>query len=168
LKNRMFSCRSVHLIQERGYVIMEVILKQDIEKLGQKGEIKTVSPGYARNYLIPKGLVEEATPGRLKDNKMKKTAKAKKFMKEKENAQTLAKLLSEKTIIFKTKAGEGGRLFGSVTSADIAEAIAAEGIKVEKKKIQLEEPIKSLGNFQVKVRLHQEVVASVNVIVEEE
>lgn len=147
---------------------MKVILTEDIEKLGQKGEIKVVSSGYARNYLIPKGLAEEATPGRLKDNKLKKTAKANKYSKEKENAQALAKQLSEKVILFKTKSGEGGRLFGSVTSADIAEAITAEGIKVDKKKIQMEEPIKALGNYQVKVKLHQEAIVSINVVVEQD
>jgi large subunit ribosomal protein L9 len=145
---------------------VKVILKQDIASLGQKGDIKEVSAGYARNYLIPKGLAEKATQGRLRDHKMKDVVKAKKTTREIENAQEKAELLSKKVITIKTKAGESGRLFGSVTAGDIAEAVAAEGIKVNRRKIELKEPLKSLGNFQVKIRLHQEIAVWVEVVVE--
>lgn len=134
--------------------------------MGEKGEIKDVAAGYARNYLIPKGLAQRATPGRLKDLKMQAEAKAKKTAKAVQAAEKMAAKLEGKQVAIKVKAGEEGRLFGSVTSADIAQALAKQGIKVDKKKIELGDYIKSLGDYTVQIKLHPEVAASVNVIVE--
>jgi large subunit ribosomal protein L9 len=146
---------------------MKVIFLEDVPNVGEKGQIKDVAAGYARNYLIPKGLAQRVTPGHLKDLKMQDEAKAKKTAKAIKAAESVAAKLAGKDVSIKVKAGEAGRLFGSVTSADIAQALAAAGIKVDKKKIELEEYIKSLGSYTVQIKLHPEVTASVNVVVEE-
>ncbi|MGI6307630.1 MAG: 50S ribosomal protein L9 [Dethiobacteria bacterium] len=146
---------------------MKVIFLEDVPNVGEKGQIKDVAAGYARNYLIPKGLAQRVTPGHLKDLKMQDEARAKKTAKAIKAAESVAAKLAGKDVSIKVKAGEAGRLFGSVTSADIAQALAAAGIKVDKKKIELEEYIKSLGSYTVQIKLHPEVTASVNVVVEE-
>lgn len=145
---------------------MKVIFLEDVPNVGEKGQIKEVTAGYARNYLIPKGLAQQATAGHLKDLKMQDEARAKKAAKELKAAEALAAKLLEKKVTIKVKAGEGGRLFGSVTSADIAQALASGGIKVNKKKIDLVEPIKALGDYSVQIKLHPEVTSSVQVLVE--
>ncbi len=139
---------------------------EDIPNVGEKGEIKDVAAGYARNYLIPKGLAQQATPGRLKDLKMQAEAKARKTAQAIQAAEKMVAKIEGKQVTIKVKAGEEGRLFGSVTSADIAQALAAQGIKVDKKKIELDDYIKSLGDYTVQIKLHPEVATSVNVIVE--
>jgi large subunit ribosomal protein L9 len=146
---------------------MKVIFLEDVPNVGEKGQIKDVAAGYARNYLIPKGLAQRVTPGHLKDLKMQDEVRAKKTAKAIKAAESVAAKLAGKDVSIKVKAGEAGRLFGSVTSADIAQALAAQGIKVDKKKIELEEYIKSLGSYTVQIKLHPEVTASVNVVVEE-
>ena len=145
---------------------MKVIFLEDVPNVGEKGQIKDVAAGYARNYLIPKGLAQQVTAGHLKDLKMQDEARAKKAAKKLKAAEDLAAKLLEKKVVIKVKAGEGDRLFGSVTSADIAQALASSGIKVNKKKIDLVEPIKALGDYTVQIKLHPEVTSSVQVLVE--
>jgi len=145
---------------------LKVILNEDIPNLGEKGEIKDVAPGYARNFLIPKKLAVEVTAGRLKDIQLKEELNAKKYAREVELAEELGEKIRGKTISIKVKAGEGGRLFGSVTSSDIADALKTEGINVDKKKIELKDPIKMLGTFEVQVKLHPQVSVPVAVVVE--
>ncbi|HHT46084.1 MAG TPA: 50S ribosomal protein L9 [Firmicutes bacterium] len=145
---------------------MKIILRKDVANLGQAGEIKDVTPGYARNYLIPKGLAFEATPGRIKDIEMHKEFMDKRNAREIDEAKVLAEKVAGKAITIKAKAGEEGRLFGSVTSADICQALSAEGINVDKRKIELEEQIKSLGSYSVQVKFHPQVVATIDVNVE--
>ena len=145
---------------------MKVILRKDIANLGKAGDIKEVASGYGRNYLIPKGLAFEATLGRIKDIKMHKENIDKKNVREINDAKELAGKIAGKIFTIKAKAGEEGRLFGSVTPADIAKVISDEGIKIDKRKIILEEHIKSLGNFTVQVKFHPEVAAAININVE--
>jgi len=147
---------------------MKVILNKDVEGLGQKGEVKDVSDGYARNYLVPKGLAVEATEGRLKDLQLMEKRKAKKLAKEKEEAEKAAEQIKDKSFTIKVKAGEEGKLFGSVTSADIADALLKEGVEIDKKKIEMEYPIKALGTYNIEVKLHPEVTVPVKVVVDKE
>ncbi len=147
---------------------MKVIFIEDVPNTGQKGEIKEVTSGYARNYLIPKGLALEATPGRLKDLEMKEKTRARKSAKESGEAKKVADKIEGKTVTIKAKTGEGGKLFGSVTSADIVALLAGSGVQLDKKKIALEEPIKTLGEHNVLIKLHPEITASITVLVEPE
>ena len=147
---------------------MQVILKQDVDKLGKTGELVKVTPGYARNYLIPKQLAVAATEGNLKMIKMLQQAHAKRDMKEKASAEIVAREVSRLVLELSRKAGEGGSLFGSVTSIDIAEKLAAHKIEVDKRKILLDEPIKSIGEYTVPVRLHREVTAHIRVNIQAE
>lgn len=145
---------------------MKVILRKDITDLGKAGDIKEVASGYGRNYLIPKGLAFEATPGRIKDIEMHKDSLDKKNVREINEAKELAGKIAGKVFTIKAKAGGEGRLFGSVTPADIAKVISAEGINVDKRKIIFEEHIKTLGSFAVQVKFHPEVAAAININVE--
>lgn len=145
---------------------MKVVFLEDVPNVGEKGQIKEVAAGYARNYLIPKSLAQRVTAGHLKDLKMQDEARAKKAAKKLKAAGELAAKLLKEVITIKVKAGEGGRLFGSVTAADIAQELAAGGIKVSKKKIDLVEPIKALGDYTVRIKLHPEVISAVQVLVE--
>lgn len=147
---------------------MQVILKQDIDKLGRAGEVVKVAPGYARNYLLPKKFAVPATEGNLKMIEQLRHAAAKRDLKEKGNAEVVAREISRLTLELVRKAGEGGSLFGSVTSIDIAELLASHKIEVDKRKILLEDPIKSVGEFTVPIRLHRDVTAQVKVIVNPE
>ncbi len=150
-------------------ITMKVILKQDIRALGKKGDIKEVADGYARNYLLPKGLAIEATAANLKFLADQKTAAAKKEQKEKEEAEELASRLNGLEVDLKVKTGEGGRLFGSITGKDLADAIYKKTkIELDKRKLELEESIKSLGRHQVKVHLYKGIDAEiyVNVVAE--
>ncbi len=145
---------------------MKVILQKDIPKIGKKDEIKEVADGYARNYLIPRGLAVEASAGRVQELKLREANRARRAEKEQEEALRQARKLEGQDILLKVAAGEGGRLFGSVTSADIAAALQAKGINIERKKIALPEPIKTLGRHTVEVKLHPRVIAPVTIIVE--
>ena len=147
---------------------MKVIFLQDVKGQGKKGEVKNVSEGYARNFLLPKGLVKEASEGNIKTLEVQNQALEKKKQKEKEDAQALAAKLGEMTVVIKAKAGEGGRLFGAITSKHVAEALAKLGITVDKRKIELDEPIRSLGVTQVPVKLHPDVKATLKVQATEE
>jgi large subunit ribosomal protein L9 len=144
---------------------MEVILREDVKSLGKAGELVKVKPGYARNYLLPKGLAYEATEGNRKRILSESRARAARMAEERGAADAIAARLSGLTVTIARKAGEGDRLFGSITAQDIAEALAAAGQAVDKRKIELEHPIKSLGTHKVPVRLHHEVQAELTVTV---
>jgi large subunit ribosomal protein L9 len=148
---------------------MNVILLQDVEELGHAGEIKQVAPGHARNYLIPQGLAAPATPGALRRAELIRQARERRRKRELTDAQSLAEAISATPVAFRVKAGEKDRLYGSITSADIAQALSsALGTEVDKRKIVLSEPIKSLGTHRVAVRLMADVVPEVVVTVERE
>ena len=142
---------------------MKVILLEDVRGSGKSGDVVNVSDGYARNMLIPRGLAVEATPQNIKQLEKKKEAIAKKFAEDKAAALEMKKKLEEITIEVKTKAGKNGKVFGSVTSADIAEALQAQGFDVDKKKIQLDSPIKATGTTDVNVKLFTELSGKVKV-----
>lgn len=143
---------------------MKVILKEDIKGVGKKGELINASEGYARNYLLPRGLALEGTEGNLAMLKEKKDSQKFKKENEQKEAQDLAKKLTGIVVKFKVKAGEGGRLFGSITSKDVAEEIKKQhGFDVDKKKIVLDEPIKSAGTYNVEVKVYPEVSAKIKV-----
>ncbi|WP_168123299.1 50S ribosomal protein L9 [Paenibacillus sp. HB172176] len=147
---------------------MKVIFLQDVKGQGKKGQVKDLSEGYVRNFLLPKGLAKLASDGNLKTLEVQNASEEKRKAKEKEDAEALGKKLEEMKIVVKAKAGEGGKLFGAITSKQIAEALAGQGIKIDKRKIELEEPIRTLGVTQVPVKLHTEVKAMMNVQTAEE
>jgi len=148
---------------------MEVILREDIDKLGSRGEVVKVAPGYARNFLLPKRLAVAATDANRKIVEQERQAHLRKEAKQKSEADDLGKLLAGTTISIAQKAGENDQLFGSVTAQDIANALAAKNFTIERRKIQLDEPIKQLGDYKVTVRLHKEVTAEIGVnVVREE
>lgn len=144
---------------------MQIILQEDVEKVGTRGQLVEVAEGYARNFLLPKKLALEATPGNLKRLEKMRTAFAKKTAVEKDSAQKLAELLAGVSLTLARKAGENDQLFGSVTSGDISEALAAEGYNVEKRKIVLADPIKLVGEYEIPVKLHREVTTNVKLTV---
>lgn len=147
---------------------MRIILKSEVDNLGTFGDIVKVAPGYARNYLIPKGLAAEATPGNLKQFEAEKGAYLKKMQVRKEQAEGLKARLDAVTLTFARKTSEEGKLFGSVTAHDIEEGLRAQGFEVERKAIVLSEPIKALGQQQVAVKLHSQVTANITVDVTKE
>lgn len=142
---------------------MEVILRETIEKVGRAGEVVVVKDGFARNYLLPRGLAYPATPGNKRRVDAEAQHRAVRMATEKTGADALAARLAEVELHFTAKAGEGDKLFGSVTSADIAAQLAEKGIPLDKRNIQLDEPIRMIGIYQVPVRLHPEVYADVRV-----
>lgn len=147
---------------------MKVILLEDVKSLGKKGEIVNVSDGYARNMLLPKKLGAEATPKNLNDLKLKKAHQQKVAQINLESAQEFAKNLEGKEIVLTLKVGEGGKTFGSISAKEISEAAQAQlGMTLDKKKLQLESPIKTLGTTEVPLRLHPEVTGTVKVVVKE-
>ena len=144
---------------------MEVILREDIEKLGSRGEVVKVAPGYARNFLLPKKLAVAATASNKKIIEQERQAHLRKEAKLQGEAQDLAKLMDGVTVTISQKAGENDQLFGSVTVKDIADGLAAQNYTIDRRKIQLDEPIKQLGEFKVPVRLHKDVTAEITVVV---
>ena len=147
---------------------MKVIFQQDVRGQGKKGEMKEVSDGYARNYLLPRKLASEATADALNALKLKEKAKAAQMAKEKALAEENAKRLSGVVVQISARAGQGGRLFGAVTSQEIADALREQhGIELEKNKIVQAEPIKQFGSFEVKAKLGYEVSGTINVLVTE-
>lgn len=144
---------------------MKVILQTDVSKLGSMGEVKQVARGYARNYLIPRGLALEATQANLSFWKRVEARKREQEEKRLENARQRAERLREVSLSFSRAAGEQGKLFGSVGKADIAKSLKASGFDLEKSAIELSEPIKAVGDFQVEVRLHPKVSAAIKVSV---
>jgi len=147
---------------------MQIILQEDVEKLGTRGQVVEVAEGYARNFLLPRKLALEATAGNMKHLERMRVAFAKKEATEKDAAQKLAELLAGVSLELKRKAGENDQLFGSVTSADISEALAAKGYNVEKRKITLADPIKLVGEYDIPVKLHREVATTVKLAVKKE
>jgi len=142
---------------------LELILLEDVEDLGNAGDKINVAPGYARNYLIPKGLAEKVTPGALRQIEARKERLEAHRKEELEKAQALATKIAETEITISMQAGEDEKLFGSVSSHKIAEALEAEGITVESRRIKLTDPIKELGVFNVDMKLHSDVVATAKI-----
>jgi len=147
---------------------MEVILREDIEKLGHRGQVVKVAAGYARNFLLPKRLAVAATESNKKIVEQERQAHLRKEAKLVGEAQDLAKLLTGVSVTIAQKAGEQDQLFGSVTSKDVADALAAQNYNIDRRKVQLDEPIKQLGEFKVPVKLHRDVTAEITVIVTKE
>ena len=147
---------------------MKIILKEDIKKLGKMGQIVDVADGYARNYLVPKGFAVEASTKNVRSLEHEKKIIQEKARKHKDSAQDLASRISAMTLTIKAKAGEEEKLFGSVTTMDIAEALLTRGVEIEKKKIVLEEPIKRLGSYSVQIKLHPDVSVPLNIQVIQE
>jgi large subunit ribosomal protein L9 len=148
---------------------MEVILREDIEKLGGRGQIVKVADGYARNFLLPRRLAVPATDANRKIVEQERQAHLRREAKEKASAEELGRMLATVTLVMAQKAGEQDQLFGSVTPKDIAEALEKQNYHVDRRKILLEEPIKQLGEFKVPIRLHREVTVEITVqVVKEE
>ncbi len=145
---------------------MKIILTQDVKKVGKKGEILEVKDGYARNALLPKGLAIEANAVNLNQRKLEQKAEDKRKQKELDDAKEIEERLKDKEIKIPVKTGEGGKIFGSVTSKEIAETIKKDlGLDIDKKKIQLKEAIKALGTLTISIKLHPQVTASVTVVI---
>jgi large subunit ribosomal protein L9 len=147
---------------------MDVILREDIDKLGARGELVKVAPGYARNFLLPNKMAVAATASNKKIVEQERHAHLRREAKVEGEAKDLGKMLGAVAITISQKAGENDQLFGSVTSKDIAEALEKQGYTIERRKIVLDEPIKTLGEFKVPVRLHREVTAEITVHVVKE
>ena len=148
---------------------MEVLLLKDVEQLGQIGEIKRVADGYARNFLIPRGLATIATPGAVKQAELLRQRDARRQEKELNEAQALAQELDGRSVTFQARAGESDRLYGSITNANIAEALEEQvGQDVDRRKIEMEEPLKELGTHAVTIRLAPGAEAKITVIIERE
>ena len=148
--------------------MQKVILQEDIDKLGHRGDVVTVKPGYARNFLLPKKLAIEATTGNMKALERIRGALAKKTATELDAAQKQAAALNGVELKFTRKTGENDQLFGSVTSGDIADALEAQGFKIDKRQVQLHDPLKALGEFPVKIKVFRDVVAEVKAQVAKE
>ena len=143
---------------------MKMILLQDVKSVGKKGELVNVSEGYAKNFLLPKKLAVEATKSNLNDYDLKQKAEAKRKQEELEAAQATAKALEDKEVIVKVKTGENGKLFGSVTNKEVAEAIVEQTqLKIDKKKVSIGDPIKMVGERTAVVKLHPKVTAEVKI-----
>ncbi len=144
---------------------MKVIFLQDVKGQGKKGEVKEVSEGYARNFLLPKNLVKLASDGNVKAQDQMKKSEDKKKEQERDAAKKLAATLEKTELTIKAKSGEGGRLFGSITNKQIAEVLESQKIKIDKRSILLDQPIRTLGTTQVPVKLHPEVSANLRVTI---
>ena len=147
---------------------MEVILKEDVHKLGSRGDVVKVADGYGRNYLLPRKLAIEANKSNKAVIEQMKAAAVRRSAREKADAEALSTQFNNLTVSFQRRSGEHDQLFGSVTSADIAAEIEKKGFNVDRRKIQLHEPLKSLGEFTVPVKLHKDVTAHVRVLIEKE
>jgi large subunit ribosomal protein L9 len=147
---------------------MQIILQEDVEKLGNRGQIVEVAEGYARNFLLPRKLALEASAGNMKRLERMRATFAKKEATEKDAAQKLAELLAGVSLSFTRKAGENDQLFGSVTTADLAAALEAQGYTIDKRKITLTDPIKLVGEYQIPIKLHREIIANVKLAVTKE
>ncbi len=147
---------------------MKVIFLKDVKGQGKKGDVKDLSEGYVRNFLLPQGLAAIASDGNVKQLEQQKSAEKKRKDKEKEDSQALAAKLGETTVIIKAKSGEGGRLFGSITSKQIAEEMEKQGLSVDKRKIVMNDAIRGLGVTVISIKLHPDVTAQVKVQVTEE
>ncbi len=148
---------------------MEVILREDIERLGTRGQVVKVASGYARNFLLPKRLAVAATDANRKIVEQERQAYLRREAKQKGEAEDLSKLLTGVTVVIAQKAGENDQLFGSVTSKDVADALAQKNFTIDRRKVMMDEPIKQIGEFKIPVRLHRDVTAEVTVqVIKEE
>ncbi len=148
---------------------MEVLLLRNVDQVGRAGEVKKVADGYARNYLIPRGMATPATPGALKQADLQQLASSRRQIREQTQAQALAQVLDGVTVTFQARAGESDRLYGSITNANIAEALEEKvGQPVDRRKIDLHEPLKDLGTHAVTIRLAPGAEAKITVIIERE
>jgi large subunit ribosomal protein L9 len=147
---------------------MEVILKEDVNKLGSRGDVVKVAEGYGRNYLLPRKLAIVANEGNKAVIVQMKAASVRRSAKEKSQAEELAEQFEGLSVSFTRRSGENDQLFGSVTSGDIAEAVAKKGINMDRRQIQLHDPLKTLGEFTVPVKLHKEVTTHLKVVIEKE
>ena len=147
---------------------MEVILKEDVAKLGNRGDVVKVAEGYGRNYLLPRKLAIEATIANKAVIDQMKAAAMRRTAKEKTEAEALAKQFEGLSVSFERKSGENDQLFGSVTSSDIAEALEKKSFHIDRRKIQLHEPLKSVGEFDIPVKLHKDVTTHLKVVIQKE
>ena len=147
---------------------MEVILREDVEKVGARGSVVKVADGYARNFLLPKRLAVAATDANKKIVEQEREAYVRREAKVKSDAESLAQLMQNVTVTLRHRVGENNHLFGSVTAKDIADALEAQKFHIERRKIQLDEPIRTVGEHKVPVRLHRDVSVDINVVVEPE
>lgn len=147
---------------------MELLLREDVEHLGLRGELVKVRPGYGRNFLLPRGLAVQATNANIKAISKQRESLLKKVAADKSAAEAQAALIQSIKLEFARKVGEHGVLYGSVTSMDIAEAVAAKGFELDRKKIQLADPIKEIGEFEIPIKLHREVTANLKIVVKKE
>jgi large subunit ribosomal protein L9 len=147
---------------------MEVILKEDVAKLGSRGDMVKVAEGYGRNFLLPRRLAIEATSGNKKVIEQMRAASVRRSAKEKAQAEELSKQFDSVSLSFQRRSGEHDQLFGSVTSGDLADALAKKGFDIDRRKIQLHEPLKTVGDFTVPVKLHKDVTAHLKVVIEKE
>jgi len=147
---------------------MEVILKEDVNKLGSRGDVVKVAEGYGRNYLLPRKLAIVANESNKAVIVQMKAAAVRRSAKEKAQAEELSKQFEGLSVTFQRRSGEHDQLFGSVTSGDIAEGIAKKGINLDRRQIQLHDPLKTLGEFTVSVKLHKDVTAHLKVVIEKE
>jgi large subunit ribosomal protein L9 len=147
---------------------MEVILKEDVAKLGSRGDVVKVAEGYGRNYLLPRKLAIQATAGNKKVIEQMKAAAVRRSAKEKAQAEELAKQFDGVSVSFLRRAGEHDQLFGSVTSSDVADALEKKGFTIDRRKVQLHESLRTLGEFTVPIKLHKDVTAHLKVVIEKE
>lgn len=144
--------------------MMKIVLREDVENLGKKGDLVDVADGYARNYLVPRGLALRATTGIQKQADAMRRNRDAKDRRAREAAEAVASQLSGRTVTITARAGEAGKLFGSITAADIAEAVQGQlGVEIDRRRIGLDEPLKELGSVELPVRLHPDVTAQVTV-----
>jgi large subunit ribosomal protein L9 len=153
--------------KKRSY-FMEVILKEDVPKLGARGDMVKVAEGFGRNYLLPRKLAIEASAGNKAVIEQMKAASVRRSAKEKSSAEALAKQFDGVSVSFQRRSGEHDQLFGSVTSGDIADALTKKGFDVDRRKIQLHEPLKTVGEFTVPIKLHKDVTTHLKVVIEKE
>ncbi len=147
---------------------MEVILKEDIAKLGSRGDVVKVAEGYGRNYLLPRKLAIQANAGNKAVIEQMKSASLRRSAKEKTQAEELAKQFDGVALSFQRRSGENDQLFGSVTSGDIVDALTKKGFNLDRRKVQLHEPLKTVGEFAIPVKLHKDVTAHLKVVIEKE
>jgi large subunit ribosomal protein L9 len=147
---------------------MEVILKEDVVALGSRGDVVKVAEGYGRNFLLPRKLAIEASAGNKKVIEQMKAASVRRSAKEKAQAEELSKQFEGLSVSFQRKSGENDQLFGSVTSGDLADALSKKSFNIDRRKIQLHEPLKTLGEFVIPVKLHKEVTAHLKVVIEKD
>ena len=143
---------------------MKIVLRDDVEKLGQKGDVVDVADGYARNYLVPRGLAIKAESGVVRQAEAMRRNRSARELRDREAAETLAARLTGRTLSVPARAGEGGKLFGSITAADIVAAVQSQfGVELDRRRLGLDEPLKELGRVELPIRLHPDVVATLAV-----